>query len=185
MSDVYLAFGILLSLGLVFPGLITTWWLLFPGLTSRAERRVSVRPILAFAVGAFLTITITVMVLILVNVPLPGANFLAAALVVGALAIATVGAAGLTSWMASRLRERTNPGLSEAASFLRAVVALELAAAFPIIGWFLFIPLCVIVSLGAASLALFGSKSQHQAAPAAESAVTTGTMQTAGATDGA
>lgn len=183
MSDVYLAFGILLSLGLVFPGLIITWWLLFPGLNSRAERRLAYNPILTFAVGLFLTLAITVIVLVLVNVPLPGASFLAAALVICILAVAAVGAAGLTSWLARRLRRRTNPGLSEAGSFLRAVVALELAAAFPLVGWFLFIPLCIIVCLGAASLALLGGEPQRQVTPAADPATTTGTMTPAGATD--
>ena len=80
--------------------------------------------------------------------------------------------AGLTSWMAARLRERTNPGLSEAASFLRAVVALELAAAFPIIGWFLFVPLCIVMSLGAASLALIGGEPRRQPTPTREPAET-------------
>ena len=133
MSDVYLGFGLTLSLGLVFPGLITTWWLLFPGLTGRAEGRLAYNPILTFAVGAFLTLLITVIVLILVNAPLPGANFLAVALVVSVLAMAAVGAAGLTSWMAARLRERTNPGLSEAASFLRASAGLGLPGYSPAI----------------------------------------------------
>ena len=156
MSDVYLGFGLALALALVFPGLIITWWLLFPGLTGRAEERLVHNPILTFATGSFLTLTVTIIVIILVNVPLPGANFLAAALVVVALAFAAVGAAGLTGKMAARLRQRAAPGLSEAASFLRAVVALELAAAFPIVGWFLFVPLCIVICLGAACLALIG-----------------------------
>lgn len=169
MSDVYLGFGLTLALGLVFPGLIITWWLLFPGLSGRAERRLAYNPILTFTVGAFLTLLITVIVLILANLPLPGANFLAAALVVGALAFAAVGAAGLTGGLAARLRQRAAPGLSEAASFLRAVVALELAAAFPIIGWFLFVPLCIAICLGAASLALIGGAARQ---PAREPIVT-------------
>ncbi len=180
MSDVYLGFGLALALALVFPGLIITWWLLFPGLTSRAEQRLAHNPILTLATGLLLTLTTTVIVLILLNLPLPGASFLGAALAICVLAFAAIGAAGLTAWLARRLRQRTNPGLSEAGSFLRAVVALELAAAFPVIGWFLFIPLCIIASLGAASLSLLGGQPQPQTAPTLEPIPT---APTAGATD--
>jgi len=154
MSDVYAIFGTLLALGIVFPGLIFTWWLLFPGPVTRAEARLTHTPGRAFLFGLLLTFILTILVLILANLPLPGANVTAVALIIVTLAIAAVGAAGLTQWMAQRLREKSKPGLSTAGGFLRAVVVLELAAAFPIIGWFLFIPICLIISLGAAGLAL-------------------------------
>jgi hypothetical protein len=154
MSDVYAVFGTLLALGIAFPGLIVTWWLLFPAAVGRAEERLAPAPGRTFFIGLLLTFVLTILVLILANAPLPGARVTAVILVIVTLAIATIGAAGLTNHLARRLRERTNPGLSPAGSFLRAVVALELAAAFPIIGWFLFIPLCLILCLGAAALAL-------------------------------
>lgn len=168
MSDVYLGFGILLSLGIVFPGLIFTWWLLFPAATARAEMRLARMPGRTFFFGLLLNLVVTVLVLILVNVPLPGANLTAIVLVLSTLAIAAVGAAGLTGWMSQRLRERSQAGLSPAAAFLRAVVALELAAAFPILGWFLFIPLCLIFCLGAAGLALLRRGPHRQPAAADE-----------------
>lgn len=164
MSDVYAVFGTLLALGIAFPGLIFTWWLLFPGPVSRAEARLTHTPGRAFFSGLLLVFLLTVVVVALVNLPLPGANFTAVALVVITLAVSAVGAAGLTHWMAQRLRERSNPGLSPAGGFLRAVVVLELAAAFPIIGWFLFIPLCLILSLGAAVLALMSRRPRPAAA---------------------
>ncbi len=154
MSDVYAVFGTLLALGIVFPGLIFTWWLLFPDAVNRAETRLTHAPGRTFLFGLLLTFILTVLIVILANLPLPGANVTAVALLVIALAVAAVGAAGLTNRMAQRLRQKSNPGLSPAGSFLRAVVVLELAAAFPIIGWFLFIPLCLIISLGAAGLVL-------------------------------
>jgi hypothetical protein len=154
MSDVYAVFGTLLALGIAFPGLIFTWWLLFPVATARAEARLAHMPGRSFFFGLLLTLILTILVLILANLPLPGTNLLAGGLVIGALAVAAVGAVGLTNRMAQRLRERSGAGLSAAGSFLRAVVLLELAAAFPIIGWFLFIPLCLVTCLGVAGLAL-------------------------------
>jgi hypothetical protein len=166
MSDVYLGFGILLSLGIVFPGLIFTWWLLFPQMTTRAAVRLAHAPGRTFLFGILLSLGIGVLVLIMANLPLPGANIIAVGLIVIALAIAAIGTAGLTHWLAQRVRERSKPGLSEVSGFLRAVIALELAAAFPIIGWFLFIPLCLIICLGAAGLALVSRRSSYQPAPA-------------------
>jgi hypothetical protein len=154
MSDVYAVFGTLLALGIAFPGLIVTWWLIFPTPVSRAEEQLTRAPGRTFFMGLLLTFVLTILVIILANVPLAGARATAVILVIVTLAFATIGAAALTNRLAGRLRERTNPGLSPAGGFLRAVVALELAAAFPIIGWFLFIPLCLILCLGAATLAL-------------------------------
>ncbi|MBK8990102.1 MAG: hypothetical protein IPM39_29245 [Chloroflexi bacterium] len=175
MSDVYAVFGTLLALGIAFPGLIFTWWLLFPGPVSRAETQLTHTPGRTFFWGLLLVFLLTAAVLVLVNLPLPGGNFTAVALVIFSLAVAAVGAAGLTHWMAQQLRQRSNPGLSAAGGFLRAVVALELAAAFPIIGWFLFIPLCLVLSLGAAVHALISR-------PAAEARIV---VQPTGAGDAA
>ena len=37
MADLTAVFGFLLLFGIAFPGLLTTWWLLFPGLVGRAQ----------------------------------------------------------------------------------------------------------------------------------------------------
>jgi hypothetical protein len=39
-------------------------------------------------------------------------------------------------------------------AFLRGAAALELAAAFPVLGWFIVIPLAIIASLGATAFAV-------------------------------
>ncbi len=180
MSDVYAVFGTLLALGIAFPGLIFTWWLLFPGPAGRAEARLAHTPGRAFSFGLLLSVIVAVLVIILANLPLPGANLAAAGLVIITLAVAAVGAVGLTSQMAQRLSERSQAGLSPAAAFLRAAVALELAAAFPIIGWFLLIPLCLILCLGAAGLALLRRAPRRQQAPTSEPLVV---VQAAGGGD--
>ena len=168
MSDVYAVFGTLLALGIAFPGLVFTWWLLFPGPAGRAEARLAHTPGRTFSFGLLLTLIVAVLVLVLANGPLPGANLAAVGLVIITLAVAAVGAAGLTNWMAQRLSAQSKAGLSPAAAFIRAVVVLELAAAFPIIGWFLFIPLCLILCLGAAGLALLRHDPRRQPAPVGE-----------------
>lgn len=155
MADVQAVFGTLLALGIVFPGLLMTWWLLFPNLVTRAENRIAHNPWWSFFVGLGVAIFFGLPSLVLAQAGIPFANFTAAAAVLGALAFAGLGAAGLTSWIALRLINRSNSGLSQSAAFLRSAVLLELAAAFPLIGWFIFIPLVLTLSLGAATLALF------------------------------
>ena len=65
--------------------------------------------------------------------------------------------------MGRRLLSRSNEKTSEAAGFLRGAIALELAAAFPVIGWFLAIPLLSFCSLGAAAFAGLGWMPRGQA----------------------
>ena len=71
----------------------------------------------------------------------------------------------MAGMMGQRLRPRSSENASEAASFLRGAIALELAAAFPVIGWFLAIPLITLCSLGAASFAVLGWMPQSMVAP--------------------
>lgn len=173
MSDVYAIFGTLLALGIAFPGLIFTWWLLFPGPVARAETRLTRTPGRAFLFGLLLILVTTSLVLMLANLPLPGANMFSAGLILATLAVAAVGTAGLVNQMAWRLRDRSRARLSPAGSFLGAVVTLELAAAFPILGWFLFIPFCLIFCLGAAGLSLISRGPRRQTMVADEPLIVT------------
>jgi hypothetical protein len=75
--------------------------------------------------------------------------------VLGLLAFTSLGAAGLATLMGQRLHH-LGLNSSAAGATIRGAVALELAAAFPLIGWFIFIPLAFIVALGATLFALLG-----------------------------
>ena len=55
--------------------------------------------------------------------------------------------------MAERLQS-LSPSQSPLGAFVRGAVALELAAAFPVIGWFFVIPLTMVTALGATVFAL-------------------------------
>ena len=63
MSDVYAVFGTLLALGIAFPGLVFTWWLLFPGPAGRAEARLAHTPGRTFSFGLLLTLIVAILVL--------------------------------------------------------------------------------------------------------------------------
>lgn len=153
MSDVSAIFGTLLVVGLAFPGMLVTWWLLFPAPVERARRRLEATPWKALWLGLGVALAFAVPILVLVALPIGPAKFLGWSLLAGALAVSGIGAAGLAAHMGAALAQRSS-GLSPSAAFLRGALALELAAVFPLLGWFLFVPLAVLACLGATAFAL-------------------------------
>lgn len=154
MADVYAFFGTLLALGIAFPGLLMAWWLLFPATVERAAGRVERTPWRCFGLGIPAAIAVFIPFMFLFSIPVPFAKFLGAITLFTALGIAGLGAAGIAVKMGKRLQNRSNSTLSDSGAFIRAAVALELAAAFPLIGWLIVIPMTLITSLGAAAFAL-------------------------------
>lgn len=154
MADISAVFGILLFLGLAFPGLLTANYLLFPATVERARLRLDRTPWKCFFVGGLLAAVFAIPIVILFVIPNGAVQFAGWALLVLALTFATLGAAGLASKMGDRLGARSGNTLSPVAAFVRGTLALELAAAFPIIGWFIFIPFTVVTCLGASAFAI-------------------------------
>lgn len=153
MADISAIFGILLSLGLAFPGLLTAYWLLFPATVERARRRLDQTPWQCFWLGGVLTAGLSLPITVLLALPSGAAKFAGAALITLAFAGAAVGAAGLAAKMGAHLAERS-PGLAPASAFVRGALALELAAVFPLLGWFILVPLAIVTALGATAFAL-------------------------------
>ena len=156
MADVYAVFGTLLALGIIFPGMLFAWWLMFPGFVGKASTRIESTPWRCLGLGIALAIPIGLTAAVLFAIALGPANFLGAVVLVGSLGFASLGASGLAAMMGRRLLPRSKENTSESAGFLRGAISLELAAAFPVIGWFIAIPLMVLCSLGAAAFALVG-----------------------------
>jgi hypothetical protein len=152
MADVAAVFGTLLAMGIAFPGMLAAWWLLFPSAVGRAKQRFTRTPGRCFALGMAIVGVLVVPLGVLFTLPGPGQliGFIVLLTVLGA---ATIGAAGIAATMGERLLQRT-PTLSPFAAFVRGAIALELAAAFPFVGWFIFIPIALIMSLGATAFAL-------------------------------
>lgn len=156
MADISAIFGILLSLGIVFPGLLTAWRLLFPGVVERARLRLEHTPWRCFWLGGVLVAMLVVPIVVLLALPLGPAKLAGWALILAGFGLASLGAAGLAARMAGQV-QRASPELSALGAFVRAAVALELAAAFPLIGWFAVIPLLTVTALGATVFALLHS----------------------------
>lgn len=153
MADVYAFFGTLLALGIAFPGLLTGSWLLFPDVVARARVRAAGSPWRSFLMGVGGVLLTAIPIVFLSAVPLGLAKFAAVMIGFGAFGVATLGAASIAAEMGDRLRALAPPSLSPAGAFVRGAVALELAAVFPIVGWFLVIPGVLLLGFGAG---LFG-----------------------------
>jgi len=173
MSDMITFFSSLLITGLAFPGMLTTWSLLFPNVIERARKRVERTPWATFWMGIAGTIAASVPIIILVALPFAPAKFFGWVGIFVALTFASLGAAGIAAQMGTRLARRAKPEMSELASFLWGAVAFELAAIFPVLGWIVVIPLGIIVSMGAAIFAILNWMPKPHLRPAPQSATET------------
>ncbi|MBL7650184.1 MAG: hypothetical protein JNK74_28815, partial [Candidatus Hydrogenedentes bacterium] len=79
------------------------------------------------------------------------AKFAGWILLAAALAVSSIGSAGIAAHLGARLsRQSTFSALS---GFVRGSVLLELAAFFPVLGWFFIWPLTIIMAFGATGFA--------------------------------
>lgn len=154
MADVYAVFGTLLALGIAFPGLLTGSWLAFPETVARAGARITATPFRSFFLGVGGVLVTAIPVAILNAMPFGLAKFLSVLLVFGAFGVATLGAASLAVHLGDRLRDQAAPSLTRAGAVVRGSVVLELAAVFPLVGWFLVIPGVLLMGFGAGLFAL-------------------------------
>lgn len=152
IGDVTMVFATLAALGIVFPGLLVAWLLLLPNVVARAQQRVMCSPWKSFALGV-VTLVVVAIPIALLNAAAGPLQFIGIVSVFVLLTIVSIGAAGVAALMGERLRAQgvnaTTPG-----GLLRGAIALEFAMGFPLVGWFIVLPLVAIVSLGAAVFAL-------------------------------
>lgn len=152
MADVAAVFGTLLALGIAFPGLLVAWWLLFPSAVGRARQRFIRTPGRCFVLGLVVLGFLAIPLVILFAIPGPG-QLIGSIALLTLLSVAAIGAASIAATMGERLTQRAGT-LSPVAAFVRGAIALELAAAFPFLGWFIVIPVAIITALGATTFAL-------------------------------
>jgi hypothetical protein len=173
MGDVFAVFGGMLALGIALPGLLLAWSLLFPATIERARLRLEGMPWRCFWLGLAVLLAAGLPLAILFRVPAGPVQLVGWVGSFILLALASAGAAGLAALMGERLR---GVGLATSApgALLRGAVALELAAIFPLIGWFIVIPLATICSLGAVVFALLRRSSRSGVALDAPAAAVSG-----------
>jgi hypothetical protein len=166
MGDVFAFFGAMLAIGIALPGLLLAWALLCPMTVERARMRLERTPWRCFWLGLAGLLVCAPPLMILLNVPAGSVKFVGWAGIFILFAFASIGATGLAALMGDRLRG-VGLAISVPGALLRGAVALELAAIFPLIGWFIVIPLTTICALGAAGFALLRRAQPPAVAPEA------------------
>lgn len=150
MADVQAVFGTLLALGIAFPGLLAAIKLILPGAVDAAAARLGEQPGRCFGRGLLRVALIGSAVFALLAAPAGPLKMLGVLLGFSALAWAAIGAAGLATVMATRLRADGASGIGPWTAFLAGAVTMELAAVFPAVGWFVVLPLLLLTCVGAA-----------------------------------
>ncbi len=167
MADISAIFFILLIIGIAFPAMLTALWLLFPALISRAQTRVDKTPMQTFWMGVALIFAITIPIVILLALPFGPAKFIGWILLGASLAISSIGSAGIAAHLGARLSKQST--VTPLTGFIRGSVILELAAFFPVLGWFFIWPLMLITAFGATGFALLNWKPREKTQPATAS----------------
>jgi hypothetical protein len=151
MADISAIFFILFIIGIAFPAMLTAWWLLFPVIVSRAQTRVEKTPWGTFGMGLIILVGVTIPIVILLALPFGPAKFAGWIALAAALAVSSIGSAGIAAHLGTRLTRQGN--ISILSGFVRGSVILELAAFFPILGWLFIWPLLIIMAFGATGFA--------------------------------
>lgn len=164
MADISAIFFILLILGVAFPAMLTAWWLLFPSVVERARLRVEKTPMQSFWMGLVVLFAAGLPTFILLALPFGPAKFAGWILLAASLAFSTIGSAGLAAHLGNRLARQSD--ISAMSAFVRGSVILELAAFFPVLGWFFIWPLMLIMAFGATGFALLNWIPREKVQPA-------------------
>lgn len=153
MADISAVFGTLLVIGIAYPGLLTSLWLLFPAAVKRAQLRLEFTPGRCFGLGGVILAGLIIPILLLLALPSGGAKLSAWVLIALLFAFSLLGSAGLAAKLGEHLALRSH-NMSQSGAFLRGALLLELAAFFPALGWLFFLPLSTLTAIGATGFAL-------------------------------
>ena len=153
MADISAIFFILLIISIAFPAMLTAWWLLFPALITRAQTHIEKSLARSFWLGLVIVIALTIPIVILLALPFGPAKFIGWILIAASLALSSIGSAGIAAHLGERMKQAGN-NYTSLGAFIRGSVVLELAAFFPVLGWFFLMPLALITAFGATGFAL-------------------------------
>ena len=153
MADISAIFFILLIISIAFPAMLSAWWLLFPALITRAQTRIEKSLARSFWLGLVIVIALTIPIVILLALPFGPAKFIGWILIAASLALSSIGSAGIAAHLGERMKQAGN-NYTSLSAFVRGSVVLELAAFFPVLGWFFLMPLALITAFGATGFAL-------------------------------
>lgn len=157
IGDVFSVVAAVLAICASAWAFMLTTTLLFPTKTQSARTAIEARPWKAFLTGFGLLLTLGWFSLALVASVNPGAKLLGTILALALLSIAAVGGGGLAQLIGERLRPM-DPALSAYGAVGRGAGIIVAAGLLPLIGWWVFVPIVLAVSLGSGVAVVFARK---------------------------
>ncbi|MBL8049465.1 MAG: hypothetical protein JNJ45_12370 [Chthonomonas sp.] len=147
LGDVFAVIATLLASFLTSYAMILGLSLLYPSRSRAAANYLATNSAQGFWRGLLMGGGALFGLVVLSQVPVPLAKLASLLGFCLLICVAMVGASGITQNMANRLRTM-DPGLSPHAALSKSTMLLVGAGLFPVVGWFLFAPAILFVSLG-------------------------------------
>lgn len=129
--------------------------LLFNRRANMAQQNLQSSPWRVLASGSVLALFGVGGAIVLLNQPNGILKLVGWALLLATLALAALGVGGLILLLAESV-QRAQPGMSQFQALLRGAGLLVAAGLVPLLGWFLMVPVTIIISIGAGWCALRG-----------------------------
>ena len=148
MSENIAALGSLILLGLSYPATLTAWWLLFPERVENARMKIVEEPRKSFWIGVLAAFVAAIPALFLFVIKAQLFQILGWIWLSVVLGFASLGAAGIAAELGLRVNWKNDGAFLSLGAYLRGALIWELAAALPLIGWLLVIPIGTLISLG-------------------------------------
>ena len=146
IGDVVAVVAILAGLGVTGWATVVGLAFALPGATARSRARIESDAGGVGIVGV-LWLLVPIFGLILMNVPNPLVKLVGTVVSSASLLIAAIGAAGLASLVGDRISSAS--GLSTYAGVVKGAGFLAAAVQLPIVGWFVALPVVLLIGLGA------------------------------------
>ncbi|MAD79472.1 MAG: hypothetical protein QGG71_01605 [Pirellulaceae bacterium] len=154
MSTLFSIISVIGGLGLSMTATALLAAALFPGWVARARQRVTRMPVRTFLVGLLVGTFFMVIGSAMISAGGP-VGFFGGIVVAGTLGFALAGSAGVAMSIGAGLPSAADVERPWQA-IIRGWVVLFLASLMPILGWFVLLPIALLMGFGAAVLGLFG-----------------------------
>ena len=162
LAQVQAVVALISALILSWAALLMAVALTLPEQTARAEAALMDRPKRCFAVGFGMAILL-IITLISFRVPPLILPALLGSLSIGAVLV--VGAAGLAKLMGTRIAKMSGWEGHSFGNLVKGSLVYSVAMLFPLIGWYLFLPISMLGAMGAGVLALWPRRKTMPAVP--------------------
>jgi hypothetical protein len=160
IGDVFSIVATLAGLALTLWSFLIACALLFPAKVNEAHRAVSIKPAGSFGMG-IVSLVLGVFAFTILSLPNPGLKLFGTVGLAGYLGLVAIGGAGIAQLCSERIMSQSNETMSRFRAFGQASAYLVIAGMLPVLGWFLFAPLFMVIAGGAGLKAVLKQNSRE------------------------